>query len=439
MDINVPILGESITEATVTKWLKSIGDTVIADEALVELETDKVSIEVNAPAAGVVIEILAGEGSDVAIGALLCRVGEVGEDATALSEPATKIETKMVPAPKIATEKADINPPAQKTPSEAQRSGKTPVTAQSPAVRRLIAEHGLDPATITASRKDGRLTKGDILANLTKTQSAPPKAADEPEPPHAAEQMPAVQGSNCSQYPPRQQGPREERIRMSRLRRMVASRLKEAQNTAVILTTFNEIDMTEVIAARARYRESFKEKNGVRLGFMSFFVKASILALGELPAINAEIDGDEIIYKNYYDIGVAVGSEHGLVVPVLRGADSMSFADIEKNIGTFGHRAREGKLTINELQGGTFTITNGGIFGSMMSTPILNTPQSGILGMHNIIQRPKVMPDGSITARAMMYVALSYDHRIVDGREAVMFLVRVKECIENPERIMLGA
>ena len=260
------------------------------------------------------------------------------------------------------------------------------------------------------------MTKGDVLAHLETAKSPPPKAAVAAAPPRAAELQPAAQASSGTQYPPRPQGPREERVRMSRLRRMVASRLKEAQNTAAMLTTFNEIDMTEVMAARARYRESFEKKNGVRLGFMSFFVKASILALGELPAVNAEIDGEEIVYKNYYDIGVAVGSEHGLVVPVLREADAMSFADIEKAIGDFGRRAREGKLTIDELQGGTFTITNGGIFGSMMSTPILNTPQSGILGMHNIVPRPKVMPDGSIAARPMMYVALSYDHRMAARR-----------------------
>ena len=434
MDINVPTLGESITEATVTKWLKGVGDAVGADEALVELETDKVSIEVNAPAAGIVTEIAAAEGSDVAVGALLCRVGKAGDAvAAAPPKPAAK-QAKEAPQPTVSRPAVQTAPAHEQ--SAASKSDAAP--ALSPAVRRLIAEHGLDPATIAASGKDGRLTKGDVLAHLETAKSPPPKAAVAAAPPRAAELQPAAQASSGTQYPPRPQGPREERVRMSRLRRMVASRLKEAQNTAAMLTTFNEIDMTEVMAARARYRESFEKKNGVRLGFMSFFVKASILALGELPAVNAEIDGDEIVYKNYYDIGVAVGSEHGLVVPVLREADAMSFADIEKAIGDFGRRAREGKLTIDELQGGTFTITNGGIFGSMMSTPILNTPQSGILGMHNIVPRPKVMPDGSIAARPMMYVALSYDHRIVDGREAVTFLVRVKECIENPERIMLG-
>ena len=446
MDIKVPTLGESVTEATVAKWLKAAGEAVKADEPLVELETDKVSVEVNAPAAGVLTEILVGAGTDVAVGTLLGRL-EAGGTATAPTAP--KAEAPQ-PAPAPAPVAAAPAPAKVAAPAPAPTAAPAGAVALSPAVRRLVEEHGLDATKIPAA--DGRLTKGDVLAYLEKGggQAAPapaaavPAAAPAPAPRPAAApaEKPQVKPAapapgNAGQFPPRPFGPREERVRMSRLRRMVASRLKEAQNTAAMLTTFNEVDMTEVMAIRARYRESFEKKHSLRLGFMSFFVKASIVALGELPALNAEIDGEEIVYKNHYDIGVAVGSEHGLVVPVLRDADAMSFSGIEKGIADFGRRARDGKLSMDELQGGTFTITNGGIFGSLMSTPILNPPQSGILGMHKIQPRPVVMPDGSIAARPMMYLALSYDHRIVDGREAVTFLVRVKECIENPERIML--
>ncbi|MCZ6608120.1 MAG: 2-oxoglutarate dehydrogenase complex dihydrolipoyllysine-residue succinyltransferase, partial [Alphaproteobacteria bacterium] len=307
--------------------------------------------------------------------------------------------------------------------------------ALSPAVRKLVHEHGLDAAHIPGTGRDGRLTKGDVLA-FVKSQAAPPAApAPAPAPEPAAAPAPAP----GAQYPPRPAGPREERVRMTRLRRRVAERLKEAQNTAAILTTFNEVDMTVVMEMRARYRDAFEKKHGVRVGFMSFFVKACVVALREFPAVNGEIDGDDIVYKNHYDIGVAVGSAQGLVVPVVRDADALSFADIEKSIADFGRRARDGKLALDDLQGGTFTITNGGVFGSLLSTPILNPPQSGILGMHKIQKRPMVTADDSIAARPMMYLALSYDHRIVDGREAVSFLVRVKECIEDPQRIMLDA
>ncbi len=394
-EIKVPALGESVSEATVAKWFKAVGDPIAVDEPLVELETDKVTVEVNAPVAGTLGAIAAGEGSEVEIGALL---GTIEEGAA----PAAEARVQPAPAPE-------------------PRAAPTPAKPLSPAVRKLIEEHGLDPAAIPATGKDGRLVKGDVLAVLeTGTAPAPEPAPD-------------------AHYPPRPAGPREERVRMSRLRRRIAERLKEAQNTAAILTTFNEVDMGAVIELRARYREVFQKKHGVRIGFMSFFVKACVTALREFPAVNAEIDGEDIVYKNHYDLGIAVGIPQGLVVPVVRDVDRLSFADIERTIADLGTRAREGKLAIEELQGGTFTITNGGVYGSLMSTPILNPPQSGVLGMHKIQQRPMVAEDGSIAARPMMYLALSYDHRVVDGREAVSFLIRVKECIEDPQRIMLDA
>ena len=415
MEIKVPTLGESVTEATVAKWLKAAGDAVAQDEPLVELETDKVTVEVNAPVAGVLAEILAPAGSEVAVGALLGRIAE-GAGAA----PAPK-RAAPVPAPVPAAA------PAPKALEE---------EALSPAVRKLIEEKGLDAGAIPGTGKDGRLTKGDVLAYLEK--AAAPAPAPVAAAPVAAAPAP-VPAPAAAQYPPRPAGPREEKVRMTRLRKRIAERLKEAQNTAAMLTTFNEADMGAVMALRAQMQDSFSKKHGVKLGFMSFFVKAAVVALREFPAVNAEIAGDEIIYKNHYDIGVAVGTEQGLVVPVLRDADTQSFAQIEKTIADYGKRARDGKLSMEELSGGTFTITNGGIYGSLMSTPILNPPQSGILGMHKIQQRAMVMPDGSIQARPMMYLALSYDHRIIDGREAVSFLVRIKECIEDPQRIMLDA
>ena len=398
MDITVPTLGESVTEATVAKWFKAVGDAVAADEPLVELETDKVTLEVNAPGPGTLSEIAADEGAEVEVGARLGTIAE-GKGAAKKSAPAPE------PAPVAAPEPAAA--PAQ--------------ISLSPAVRKLIVENGLEADQIPATGKGGRLLKGDVLAYLEQAAAVPAAPSAE------------------AQYPPRPAGPREERVRMSRLRQMVARRLKEAQNTAAMLTTFNEVDMTEVMALRAAYRDAFEKKHGVRIGFMSLFVKASVVALGEFPAVNAEIDEGDIVYKNYYDIGIAVGSPQGLVVPVVRDCDAKSFAEIEGSIRDFGMRARDGKLTIEEMQGGTFTITNGGIFGSLLSTPILNVPQSGILGMHKIQPRPMAMPDGSVEVRPMMYLALSYDHRIVDGREAVSFLVRLMECIEDPSRIMLDA
>jgi len=411
-EITVPTLGESVTEATVAKWFKAEGDAVAVDEPILELETDKVTLEVNASAAGTLSEITAKEGDNVEVGALLGMIGEVG------AAPAKKAEEKPAAAPAKA-EKAE---PAPEPAAAEDDSDKL-----SPAVRKLVDENNLDPSQITGTGKDGRLTKGDVLLFMKDGGGA--KAAEAK--PAPAPAKPAAPSE------PRAEDPREERVKMTRLRQRIAERLKEAQNTAAMLTTFNEIDMTNVMAARKKFQDDFEKRHGCRLGFMSFFVKACIVALKELPAVNAEIDGDELIYKNYYDIGVAVGTEQGLVVPVLRDADKKSFAEVEKGITDLGFRARDGKLGMDELTGGTFTITNGGVYGSLMSTPIINPPQSGILGMHKIDRRPVAVGD-SIEIRPMMYVALSYDHRIIDGREAVTFLVRVKECIEDPERILLA-
>jgi 2-oxoglutarate dehydrogenase E2 component (dihydrolipoamide succinyltransferase) len=390
-EIKVPALGESVTEATVARWLKKPGEAVAMDDPLVELETDKVTLEVNATAPGVLAEIRVPEGSNVAVGSVLGIIGD-GAARPMPAKPAAPPPAAAAPAPTDAL----------------ARSG--------PAARKLAAESGLPPSQIVATGKGGRVTKGDVLIALERGAPAAPAPAAPP--------------------PPRETGAREERVRMTRLRKRIAERLKQAQNTAAMLTTFNEADMSAVMALRDKYRDSFEKKHGVRLGFMSFFVKASIVALREIPAVNGEIDGDDIVYKNHYDIGVAVGTEQGLVVPVVRDADRMGFAEIEKAIAELGRKARDGKLTIEDLSGGTFTISNGGIYGSLMSTPILNPPQSGILGMHKIQQRPVVI-GGKIEARPMMYLALSYDHRIVDGREAVTFLVRVKECIEDPERLLV--
>jgi 2-oxoglutarate dehydrogenase E2 component (dihydrolipoamide succinyltransferase) len=396
MEIKVPQLGESVSEATVARWFKAVGDTIERDEPLVELETDKVTLEIPAAEAGVLQEIVAAEGSEVEVGATL---GVIGAGNGAAAAPAKQPEA------------------APSKPAAPAAVTAAPVSDDlSPAVRKLVAEHGIDASRVPGTGKDGRLLKGDVLAWIEKQAAAP--AADELTVPAPA----TTRG--------------EERVRMTRLRKRIAERLKEAQNTAAMLTTFNEVDMTNVMAARARYRDSFLKKHGVKLGFMSFFAKACIVALKDIPAVNAMIDGDELVYRNYVDLGIAVGTDQGLVVPVLRDADSRSFAEIEKEIGSLGLRARDGKLSMDELTGGTFTITNGGVYGSMMSTPILNPPQSGILGMHKIQPRPMAM-DGAVEIRPMMYLALSYDHRVIDGAEAVTFLVRVKECIEEPERILL--
>ncbi|HXE17493.1 MAG TPA: 2-oxoglutarate dehydrogenase complex dihydrolipoyllysine-residue succinyltransferase [Stellaceae bacterium] len=400
IDIKVPALGESVTEASVGRWLKKAGDSVNMDDPLVEIETDKVTLEVNAPAAGMLAEIVAEEGATVNVGAIL---GHIAEGKAAAAKPAAA--PKAVAAPQAAP---------------APKATRDPLDRAGPAARKLVADKGVDPAAIAATGPGGRITKGDVLAASAAPAPAPvvvPLA--KPSPPAA----------------PRPAAPREQRVRMTRLRRTIAERLKEAQNTAAMLTTFNEVDMTAAMALRDKYREPFEKKYGVRLGYMSIFIKACIEALKDVPAVNAEFSGDDLIYKNHYDIGVAVGTEQGLVVPVVRDADAMSFADIEKKIGDLARRARDGKLSLDELQGGTFTITNGGIYGSLMSTPILNPPQSGILGMHKIMKRPMVIGD-KIEARPMMYLALSYDHRVIDGREAVTFLVRVKECVEDPERLL---
>ncbi len=409
--IVVPALGESVTEATVAKWFKAVGDAVSADEPLVELETDKVTLEVNAPAAGTLAEIAADTGSNVAVGALLGTIAE-GAAAAAAKPAAAAPAAKPAPAP------APKPVPAPR-----------PEVVASPAARKIAADHRIDAAQVAATGREGRVTKGDVLAHL---EARPAVAAQRPAPVPA----PAPVQAPPQKLPPRPEDAREERVRMSRLRQRIAQRLKEAQNTAAMLTTFNEVDMTNVMALREQFRDGFEKKHGVKLGFMSFFVKACVLALKEIPAINAEIYGEEIVYKNYYDIGVAVGTPQGLVVPILRGAEALSFAEIERRIGDFGRRAREGKLSLDELTGGTFTISNGGVYGSLLSTPILNPPQSGILGMHKTQKRAVVIGD-RIEARPMMYLALSYDHRIVDGREAVTFLVRVKECIEDPQRLLL--
>lgn len=411
-EIKVPVLGESVTEATVAKWFKQPGEAVAIDEPIVELETDKVTVEVPAPVAGTLKEILFAEGTDVDVSSIL---GSIEEGAAGASAPAAAPAAEAAPVPAAA--------PAPAATAE---------TALSPAVQKLITENNLDPASITGTGKDGRLVKGDVLAHL---EGGAPAAAAAPAPAPA----PAAAAPAAVQYPPRPIGPREERVPMTRLRKRIAERLKEAQNTAAMLTTFNEVDMTNIMALRKTMQDSFVKKHGVKLGFMSFFTKACVTALRELPAVNAEINAGDMIFKNHYDVGIAVGTENGLVVPVVRDCDTLGFAEIEQSINDFGLRAREGRLTMDEMSGGTFTITNGGIFGSLLSTPILNPPQSGILGMHKIQMRPMVMPDGSIEARPMMYLALSYDHRIVDGREAVTFLVRVKDCIEDPTRIMLDA
>ncbi|PZQ44893.1 MAG: dihydrolipoamide succinyltransferase [Micavibrio aeruginosavorus] len=412
-EIKVPTLGESVSEATVAKWLKKEGDTVAADETIVELETDKVTLEVNAPSAGVISRIIAPEGSNVGVGAILGEIGGAGSVAN---------DTKNAP-------KADpvAPPPAAPVPPVAVQSAPTPDAAPSsngPAATKMMAENNINAGDVSGTGKDGRVTKGDVISHIEGGSSAPTKQSP---PPQAATAYSA----------PRTAGPREERVKMTRLRQSIAKRLKEAQNTAAMLTTFNEVDMSAVMDMRADYKDAFEKKYKIKLGFMSFFVKAAVTALKEFPAVNAEIDGDEIVYKNYYDLGIAVSTPQGLIVPVIKDCDSKSMAQIEKDIVDFGSRAKDGKVTIDEMKGGTFTITNGGTFGSLMSTPILNAPQSAILGMHNIVQRPMVMKDGKIEARPMMYLAVSYDHRIIDGKEAVSFLVRIKNLIEDPQRLIL--
>jgi 2-oxoglutarate dehydrogenase E2 component (dihydrolipoamide succinyltransferase) len=442
IDVEVPALGESITEGTLAQWLKKPGEAVAADEPIASLETDKVSVEVPSPVAGVLTEQLVGEGDSVAVGAVIARIDQNATAGAAAPSPGPAAETAAA---------ATTNPPgAGETP--ALRGDDTAPVAQaehdddqittlSPAVRRAVLEYHVDPTKIRGTGKDGRLTKDDVIAAAQgKAQPGSPAQAGEAgvQPPQAkapsapAPTAPAPQTRLASPAGDRH----EERVKMSRLRQTIARRLKEAQNTAAMLTTFNDVDMSAVIDARARYKDLFEKKHGIRLGFMGFFVKACALAAKDVPSVNASLEGDEIVYHDYLDVSVAVSAPKGLVVPVVRNADRMSFAEIEKGIADFGKRAKEGTLTVDEMTGGTFTISNGGVFGSLLSTPIINPPQSAVLGMHRIEERP-VVKDGQIVARPMMYLALSYDHRLIDGREAVTFLVRVKEAIEDPTRLLI--
>jgi 2-oxoglutarate dehydrogenase E2 component (dihydrolipoamide succinyltransferase) len=414
-EIRVPTLGESVTEATIGRWFKKPGDAVAVDEPLVELETDKVTIEVPAPSAGTLGEISAKDGETVAVGALL---GQINDGAAgAVAKPAAAPAKAAAPA-------APPPPAAAAAPAAAAQKAPPTDAPLAPSVRKISAESGIDAATVPGSGKDGRVTKGDMLAAIEKAASAPTPI----HPPAAAVQVRAPS--------PADDAAREERVKMTRLRQTIARRLKEVQNTAAMLTTFNEVDMSHIMAMRAQYKDVFEKKHAIKLGFMGFFTKACVQALKDVPAVNAEIDGTDIIYKNYYHIGIAVGTDRGLVVPVARDCDHKSIAEIEKAIADYGRRARDGQLKIEEMQGGTFTITNGGIYGSLMSTPILNAPQSAILGMHKIQDRPVVI-GGKVEIRPMMYLALSYDHRVIDGKEAVTFLVRVKEILEDPSRLVL--
>jgi 2-oxoglutarate dehydrogenase E2 component (dihydrolipoamide succinyltransferase) len=412
-DITTPTLGESVTEATVAKWSKKPGDAVKRDEVLVELETDKVSLEVAAPADGILSEITAAEGDTVVPGAVLGRVSEGGADAA----PAPVPPAIPAPGPIPAAPPAAAPPP--------RTAADLPLA---PSVERIVVENKLDPSAIHGTGKDGRITKGDALAAVEALTPPPSRLAAPPAP--AAPRAPPPPA------PVREIHEREERVRMSRLRQTIARRLKEAQSNAAMLTTFNEVDMTAVMGLRTQYKDAFEKRHGVRLGFMSFFVKACVFALKEVPAVNAEIDGADLIYKNHYDIAVAVGTDRGLVAPVVRDADAMTLAEIERSIAALGQKARDGTLALEDLQGGTFTISNGGVYGSLMSTPILNAPQSGILGMHKIQDRP-IAVGGQVVIRPMMYLALSYDHRVVDGQGAVTFLVKVKDHIEDPRRLLL--
>jgi 2-oxoglutarate dehydrogenase E2 component (dihydrolipoamide succinyltransferase) len=415
-EVLVPTLGESITEATLGEWLKQPGDPVAADEPIASLETDKVSVEVPSPVAGVMGQHAVKVGDTVEVGAMLATV-DAGGSAPA-SAPATTPAVTSSPAP--APTPAPASTAGQQAP--AAPSGDTPA-ALSPSVRRAVLEHGVDPATITGTGKDGRLTKEDVAAAAAKAPAAPAPASA----PAPAGQTPSVAASS---------GRAEERVRMTRLRQTIAKRLKDAQNTAALLTTFNDVDMTAVIEARAKYKDLFEKKHGVRLGFMGFFVKAACMALKDIPSVNASIEGDEIVYHDYVDVSVAVSAPNGLVVPVVRDAQDLTVAGIEKTIGDFGKRAKDGTLKMEEMKGGTFTISNGGVFGSLMSTPIINPPQSAVLGLHRIEDRP-VVRDGQVVVRPMMYLALSYDHRLIDGREAVTFLVALKNAIEDPTRILI--
>jgi len=436
-DVEVPALGESITEGTLAQWLKKPGEAVAADEPIASLETDKVSVEVPSPIAGVLTEQLAGEGDTVAVGAVIARIDEkatAGAAAAPASVPA-QAAAAATTNPAGAGETPALRGDATAPVAEAERDGDQ-ITTLSPAVRRAVLEYHVDPTSIRGTGKDGRLTKDDVIAAAEAQKTTPAQAGAQA--PQAKAPAPEAKAPAAGPRPsPGTAGERrEERVAMTRLRQTIARRLKEAQNTAAMLTTFNDVDMSAVIDARSRYKDLFEKKHGIRLGFMAFFVKACALAAKDVPSVNGSIEGDEIVYHDYLDVSVAVSAPKGLVVPVVRNADRMSFAEIEKTIADYGKRAKEGTLGIEDMQGGTFTISNGGVFGSLLSTPIINPPQSAVLGMHRIEERP-VVKDGQIVARPMMYLALSYDHRLVDGREAVTFLVRVKEAIEDPTRLLI--
>ncbi len=415
VEVKVPTLGESVSEATIGQWLKQPGEAVKADEPIASLETDKVAIEVMSPVAGVMGAQIVKEGDNVAVGALITTI-EDGVPAAGAEPVAERTESPVAPA------SASEAPVAPASVSETQAPAEDPVTL-SPAVRRAVLEHGIDPASIKGSGKDGRITKEDVLAAAAAKSAAPAPAVSAPAAP-----APAAASSSG--------GRAEERVKMTRLRQTIAKRLKSAQETAALLTTFNDVDMSAVIATREKYKDLFEKKHGVKLGFMSFFAKASCLALKDIPAVNAQIQGEEIVYFDYVDLSVAVSAPNGLVVPVVRDVDSMSFAEIEKAIAGYGKKAKEGTLTMDEMKGGTFTISNGGVFGGLMSTPIINPPQSAVLGLHRIEDRP-VVRNGEIVIRPMMYIALSYDHRLIDGREAVTALKTIKEAIEDPARLLI--
>lgn len=426
VEIRVPVLGESVTEATVGQWFKKVGDAVAKDEAIVELETDKVTLEINASEAGRLEEILVPEGDDVEVGALL---GQIAAGASgAASAPVVKTEAPAPAAPAAAAPAPVVATPVAPAPSAPVSAGPAEVL---PAAQKLIDENNLNVANIRGTGKDNRITKGDVLEAMENGGSSPATAA-----PVAAVSTPTAPTAAPAPTGPRSEAAREERVKMTRLRKSIATRLKDAQNTAAMLTTYNEVDLTNLMALRADYKDLFLKKHGVKLGFMSFFTKACVAALQDIPAVNAEIEGDTLVYKNYYHMGVAVGTPNGLVVPVLRDADQLSFAEVEKGIVELGKKARDGKLSMADMSGGTFTISNGGVYGSLMSSPILNAPQSGVLGMHKIQERPMAV-NGEIKIRPMMYLALSYDHRVIDGKEAVTFLVRVKDALEDPQRLLL--
>jgi 2-oxoglutarate dehydrogenase E2 component (dihydrolipoamide succinyltransferase) len=438
-DVQVPALGESITEGTLAQWLKKPGEAVKADEPIASLETDKVTVEVPSPTAGVLTEQLVKEGDTVAVGALIARIDEgASASASAPAEAAASASTNPAGAGETPALRGDDQAPVAEPEVAERQEAEDHITTLSPAVRRAVLEYHVDPSKIQGTGKDGRLTKDDVIAAAEAQKAGAQASAPATSGVQAEARLPSqpVQQAPAPSPRPSTGDRKEERVKMSRLRQTVAKRLKDAQNTAAMLTTFNDVDMSAVMDARSRYKDLFEKKHGIRLGFMSFFVKACALAARDVPAVNASLEGEEIVYRDYLDVSIAVSAPKGLVVPVIRNAQAMSFAEIEQAIAAYGKKAKDGTLTIDEMTGGTFTISNGGVFGSLLSTPIINPPQSAVLGMHRIEERPVVV-DGQIVARPMMYLALSYDHRIIDGREAVTFLVRVKEAIEDPTRLLI--